>query len=107
MGDGACEGLERGKTSHLILFDIYDIISIQEEQMKIKKTFTTLIISLAVISVLLAATNRTIQAQAGAPDPEIIKRLDEISATQSKILAEIAVIKEEIRVVKVRVTQNQ
>ncbi len=75
--------------------------------MKIKRMFTALIISLAVLGVLLAATNRTIQAQSGATDPEIIKRLDEISATQNKILAEIAAVKEEVRIVKVRVTQSQ
>ncbi|MFA6078220.1 MAG: hypothetical protein WC779_00520 [Candidatus Omnitrophota bacterium] len=75
--------------------------------MKIKRMFTALVIALAVIGVLLAATNRTIQAQSGAPDPEIMTKLDEISVTQNKILAEIEAIKEEVRIVKIRVTQTQ
>jgi hypothetical protein len=73
--------------------------------MNIKKLVPAFIISLAVIAALLAITNRPTQAE--SYDSDISRKLDAIAADQKTILSELAAIKEEVVLIKVRVTQNQ
>ncbi|MBI5144395.1 MAG: hypothetical protein HZA30_04945 [Candidatus Omnitrophica bacterium] len=73
--------------------------------MKIKKIIMGLFISLIVISVLFAITDRKIQAQAAVSDSEVSKKLDDILKNQKKILEELASIKAELNVIKIRVTR--
>lgn len=73
--------------------------------MGIKKIIMGLLISLIVISVLLAAADRKIQAQGAASDSEIAKKLDDILKNQKAILEGIALIKEELNMIKIRVTK--
>ncbi|MBI4974662.1 MAG: hypothetical protein HZC19_02495 [Candidatus Omnitrophica bacterium] len=63
--------------------------------MKIKKIIMGLFISLIVISVLFAITDRRIQAQAAVSDSEVSKKLDDILKNQKKMLEELASIKAE------------
>ena len=75
--------------------------------MKFKKIIIGLVISFMVISVLLAITDRAIHAQGPNSDSEFSKKLDDILKNQKEILQGIAAIKEELGVIKIRVTQNQ
>ena len=49
----------------------------------------------------------TAYAEGESADPEISKKLDDILANQQAILGELAAIKEELNIVKIRVTQQQ
>ena len=73
--------------------------------MKIKKIIMGLFISLLVISVICAITDRRIQAQAAGSDSEVSKKLDDILRNQKKMLEELASIKAELNVIKIRVTR--
>ncbi len=65
------------------------------------------IISLVVLSMLLAVTGRPINAQGQTSDPEILKKLDEILAGQKTISQKLDTLKEELYIIKIRVTQQQ
>lgn len=76
--------------------------------MKFKNIIVGIGISLIVISSLLAFTGRPIWAQEEAGyDQEITKRLDDIVKTQKEILDSIASMKEELKIIKIRITQAQ
>jgi len=75
--------------------------------MKSGKFFILVAVSLVIIAALLAPTNRPLSAEGQGSDPELSKKLSEIADNQKKILDEIQVIKEDLRIIKIRVTQNQ
>lgn len=76
--------------------------------MRIKKIVLGLVISLGIIAVLISAGGKTTCAQgtAGA-DSGIMAKLDQVLANQRTILDELAAMREELRIVKIRVTQTQ
>ena len=72
----------------------------------IKKLLIALIIGSALIGTIIA--NRSLQAQSqGGGDSELLKKLDEITQGQKAILDELASMKEDLRIIKIRVTQIQ
>lgn len=75
--------------------------------MRIGKILIGLIVAITVISTLLLLTDKITWAQETGSDSDISKKLDEISDAQKTILREIEAIKEELRVIKIRITQNQ
>lgn len=75
--------------------------------MKLNRIFAGTLISLAVISALLAWTDKKTQAQGQSSDVDIIKRLDAISKDQKDIITRLEAVQEELKVIKVRVTQMQ
>ncbi|MFA5146552.1 MAG: hypothetical protein WC515_04170 [Candidatus Omnitrophota bacterium] len=72
-----------------------------------KKILLGLFISLIVISLLLAITNRPAKAQNEGSSPEVLKKLDEVLRAQKEVLDGIKSLREEVQIVKIRVTQQQ
>ncbi len=68
-----------------------------------------ILIGFIVFLMLFAMIGLTLKAQAEetVSKSDISKKLDEILKNQKDILDQIAVLKEEMRIIKVRVTQNQ
>ena len=75
--------------------------------MRIRKILTGFVISTIIIACLVALTDGIVRAQGSASDSDILRKLDDILNTQKAIQDDIAAIKEELAVVKIRVTQNQ
>ena len=75
--------------------------------MKSGKFFILVAVSLVMIAALLALTNSPSSAEGQGMDPELSKKLSEIVDNQKKILDEIQVIKGELSIIKIRITQNQ
>lgn len=65
----------------------------------------------AIIGIVLFSMNdRPISAQGSAPqggDAALAEKLEEVLANQRQIMADLAGIKEELDIVKIRVTQSQ
>jgi hypothetical protein len=67
--------------------------------------FLTLII---VVTVLLGAANHMALAQGSrSSDEDLARKLDTVLSNQQAIMDELAAIKEELKIVKIRVTQSQ
>lgn len=75
--------------------------------MKYRKIFLGLVISLIVIAVLLAVADRKTHAAGGEMDVAVAEQLDQIAQDQKTILEELAAIKQELYIIKIRVTQQQ
>jgi len=76
--------------------------------MKIKRAVFTLLISIAVIAAVLGMTDRVIHAQnSGVSDPAVLAKLDEILRGQKSISDDLAAMREELRIIKIRITQSQ
>jgi len=73
----------------------------------LKKMLIGFAISIAVICALIMLTNRPINAQAQTENLEVLKRLDQVLADQKAILDGIEALKQEIYIIKIRVTQQQ
>lgn len=76
--------------------------------------FKKLGIAIAVISIaaagLIATADRTMRAQdrtEADSGKEIMQKLDDVLANQKTILGNLANIKEELNIVKIRITQRQ
>ena len=74
--------------------------------MKFNKVAVMLCVSIIVIACALVFVNKAIQAQ-GEGSTEMSQRLDEIAKDQKAILDGINSIKEELKIIKIRVTQSQ
>ena len=72
----------------------------------VKRILSVVLITLALISAPIFFSD-TAYAEGETSDSEISKKLDDILANQQTILSELASIKEELRTVKIRVTQQQ
>lgn len=75
-----------------------------------KKILIGFIISLVVIAVLLAISDRPSKAEddtESAVSEEVSKKLDQVLKGQKAILDGIESLKEELNIVKIRVTQIQ
>ena len=66
-----------------------------------------LIVSLVVIACLLGIADRATQAQSAGQDQSVSAKLDEILGNQRTILENLSNIKEELRIIKIRITQSQ
>ncbi len=76
--------------------------------MKIKKMLLWLCILLVVISSFLGATNRPTQAQTSSgTDSTVMAKLDQILDNQKNIIDGLASAREELRIIKIRITQQQ
>jgi hypothetical protein len=72
----------------------------------IKKLFMGLAVLFAVICII-TVMNRPTHAQSQADNSDILKKLDAVLNNQKTILAEISSISEELKIIKIRVTQAQ
>ena len=77
--------------------------------MKTRKILLWLCILSVVLWTIFDAANRPTQAQsASGPGNEIVlSRLETVLNNQRSIMSDLASIKEELRVIKIRVTQSQ
>ena len=75
--------------------------------MKNKNFLVILAVSLVLIAAGLAFNSRPIGAEDQGADQELSKKLSEIADNQKKIFSDIAEIKEDLRIIKIRITQNQ
>ena len=75
--------------------------------MRFRKTIIAFSIIIAVLATLSAITLRATHAQGSSMDPELSSRLNEILSNQRAIMADLAAMKEELNIVKIRVTQAQ
>jgi hypothetical protein len=58
-------------------------------------------------SLLFALAGRTVGAQSGAGDDAVLKKLDDIIRAQKELAADIDAIRQDLSIIKIRVTQNQ
>lgn len=76
--------------------------------MKTRKIFTALMLFLIITLSLLAITDRVIHAQgASSSESELSKKLDDVLNNQKTILQELGLIKGELRIITIRITQQQ
>ena len=71
-----------------------------------KKILIGIVVSAAVISALIMFEGRPVKAE-DAAGGAVLAKLDEVMNNQKAILDELASIKEELGIVKIRVTQMQ
>jgi len=76
--------------------------------MKIVKTLVWLCILIVVVSSFLGVTSKPTHAQGSSgPGADVIAKLDRVLDNQKTILDDLASIKEELRIIKIRITQQQ
>jgi hypothetical protein len=76
--------------------------------MKIKKTVIMFFISIAVIAAVSGLTARAIHAQGSdSSDSVVAAKLDKVLINQKSIMEELDAMKEELRIIKIRITQAQ
>lgn len=65
-------------------------------------------ISAAVVAILLGGAIRVIYAQgANSQDMTVLAKLNEVLSNQKVIMDELAGLKEDLRIIKIRITQSQ
>jgi hypothetical protein len=75
---------------------------------KIKKTLPWVCIAVVVLWSLFGAPDKSLRAQSSSgPDADVIAKLDVVLQNQKAILDNLASIKEELRIIKIRITQQQ
>jgi hypothetical protein len=76
--------------------------------MVFKKVMAGFCITIAIIAGLLFMAGQMTHAQnEGASDPTVLAKLNEILGNQKEIMADLANMKEQLRILTVRVTQAQ
>jgi len=76
--------------------------------MKIRRAVPMFIVLVLIIAASLSLTGRTTHAQSSVTtDPIVLAKLEEIVSNQKQIMAELASLKAELEIVKIRVTQSQ
>ena len=76
--------------------------------MKTTKTLVWLCILIVVISSFLGAANKLTHAQdSSGPGADVIAKLDRVLDNQKTILDQLASMKEELNIIKIRITQQQ
>ena len=76
--------------------------------MRTKKAAFVMFVSLAVIASLVMVAGRVTHARGSAGAGEsILAKLNEVIGNQRTILAELAGLKEQLRIITIRVTQSQ
>ena len=71
--------------------------------MNIKKA----LIAVAAVSILAAGLMVFTGTSLKAEDAELSRKLAEITDNQKKMMEDLSAIKEELRIIKIRITQNQ
>ncbi len=75
---------------------------------KIKKTLPWLCIAAVVLWTLFGTPDKSLRAQSSSgPDADVIAKLDVILDNQKIILDNLASMKEQLRILTIRVTQQQ
>jgi hypothetical protein len=74
--------------------------------MRMKKAVFAALVSLAIIAALIAVAGRATHAQ-GSADASVLAKLNEVIGNQQTILADLAGMKEQLRIITIRVTQSQ
>ena len=75
---------------------------------KIKKTLPWLCIVVVVLWTLFGTPDKPLGAQSSSgPDAGVIAKLDTVLENQKAILDNLASIKEDLRIIKIRITQQQ
>ena len=75
---------------------------------KIKKTLPWLCIAAVVLWTLFSAPGKSLRAQSSSgPDADVVAKLDVVLENQKAILDNLASIKEDLRIIKIRITQQQ
>jgi hypothetical protein len=76
--------------------------------MKLKKALPWLCILAVVLWTIFGAQSRPMSAQDSSdPNADMLAKLDQVLENQKNIIAVLASLKEELRVIKIRVTQQQ
>ena len=76
--------------------------------MSTRKILLGVLACLVVVAAMVAMTGVVTHAQGqGAGDSSVLAKLDEVLNGQRAIMEELASLKEELRVIKIRVTQQQ
>lgn len=75
--------------------------------MRIEKTLVVLVVSILVLSGLAALTGGMTYAEEESYDPGISKKLDEILKNQKTMLQSMELLKTELDLIKIRITQQQ
>jgi len=73
----------------------------------IKRLFIVIAVSAALICMLISVLNKPTQAQEQAGYPAISKKLDDILNGQKSIAQSLDSIQEELKIIKIRITQQQ
>jgi cell division protein FtsL len=75
--------------------------------MKINKVITMAIIILMVAAAVLIFSNKIIKAETNGDISTISAKLDEVLGNQRSIMQDLSSIKQELNIIKIRVTQQQ
>ena len=76
--------------------------------MNIRRVVFALSVSVVIAVVLLGGAVRVIHAQSSnSSDPTVLAKLDAVLSAQKSIMEELAAIKEDLRIIKIRITQSQ
>ena len=76
--------------------------------MKIKRAVLVVSVSIIVIAALLGMTGLSIHAESSeTADSAVLVKLETILSNQKSMMEDLAAIKEEIRIIKIRITQSQ
>lgn len=72
-----------------------------------KKFLTSVIIFFAGALAALILTHGSLQAQDATGNREVIEKLNEVARSQQDIISALNSVKEDIKLIKIRVTQSQ
>ena len=75
--------------------------------MKTKNIIITLAVFLTILVTLLTFTKSTVRAEDTADVTALSAKVDEVLSNQKMILQGLASIKEELNIIKIRITQQQ
>jgi hypothetical protein len=75
--------------------------------MKLRKSIITFSVIIVILAALSAVTLKATHAQSENLDPALSSKLDQVLANQRSIMAELSAMKEQLRILTIRVTQTQ
>ncbi len=75
--------------------------------MNIKRALFAASVSIIVAVVLLGGVFCVIDAQTKSSDSAVLEKLDAVLSAQKSMTDELAAIKEDLRIIKIRITQSQ
>lgn len=76
--------------------------------MKIRKAVLVVSVSIIVIAALLGMTGLSIHAESSeTADSTVLAKLNAVLSNQDSIMDDLAAIKEDLRIIKIRITQAQ
>ena len=75
--------------------------------MRIRRVVFAVSASIIVAVVLMGGAFCVIDAQVKSSDSAVLAKLDAVLSAQKSIMEELAAIKEDLRIIKIRITQSQ